>query len=82
MNIKKFLKYHWFSLIFAIVIDLLAYSWWHEFVMTGEITDSRHNLVFPGVSAAGHLVSVSVAAIYLNAHILIALAREITTSTS
>lgn len=82
MNIKKFLKYHWFLLIFTIIIDLLAYSWWHEFIMTGEITNSRYNLVFPGIYAAGHLVSVSVAAIYLNAHILVALAREITTSNS
>jgi len=77
MNISKFLKNHWFLLISLVPVNFIAYGWWREFIQSGKVTDNRHNLVFSGDLAAGHIVVISIVALYLNVYLIKLIIQEI-----
>ena len=46
-------------MLLMIGTSVVAWQWWGDYFVLGQITDGKHSLTFHGVSAYGHLLGVS-----------------------
>ena len=58
-GVMEYIKKNAWILAMALIFDLLAFKYWHDYLNYGVVHSSKHDLVFSGQSVYGYLLGAS-----------------------